>query len=204
MRAGETLRDNNNNEVCLFPLEYLHISQGEHQQYAIDFLGWGANGRVYDCPCYAPFSGSVVYTGNDHNMIFWSTNPVHCVDDTISHVTILVAHSNTAPAIVGTTIFQGALFYHTGNYGVSTGDHLHMEVALGHVRWDASGTHLLNPSHMWDVMAVNDTVIDSGMGYNWREYFPPTPPTPSKPHRFPWPVYARILREKKTYISSNN
>lgn len=204
MRAGETLRDNNNNEVCLFPLEYLHLSQGEHQQYALDFLGWGANGRIYDCPCYAPFTGSVVYTGNDHNMIFWSSNPVHCVDDTISNVTILVAHSNTAPAGIGTTFLQGTLFYHTGNYGVSTGDHLHMEVALGHVRWDPSGTHLLNPSHMWDVMAVNDTVIDSGMGYNWREYYRPTPPTPQKPHRFPWPVYARILREKKTYIPSNN
>ena len=200
MRANERLLDNTGHEVCLFPLEYMNISNPEHQQYAIDFLGWGASGRVYDCSCYAPFSGRVVYTGNDHNMIYWSTNPVRCADGNLSDVTVLVAHSNTAPSGVGTTFSQGDLWYHTGNYGVSSGDHLHMEVAKGHVMWDTSGTHLLLPSHMYDIMYKNDTIIINDNSYPWKTYTSPTPPIETKKHRFPWPCYMKMLRDKKTYI----
>lgn len=200
MTPGQRLYDRDGNEVCLFPLEYLHLSQGEHQQYAMDFLGWNANGRVYDCPCYAPFSGSVVYTGNDHNMIYWSDNPVRLVDGTLSHVSILVAHSMTAPGGVGTHYNMGDLWYHTGNYGYSFGDHLHMECALGHVTWDSSGLHLLNPAHLYNVMAVNDTVIDYGMGFNWRNYeggvVPPTPGREKK-DKFPWVLYGRKFRKRR-------
>ena len=174
MRASQRLYDGQGNEVCLYPLEYLHLSQGEHQQLAMDFLGWNSSGRVYDCPCYAPFSCEVVYTGNSHNMICWSINPVRLADGTLTHLSVLVAHSQTAPKSVGQTYIQGELWYHTGNYAsggdVSTGDHLHMEFARGHVRWDRTGMHLDNPEHMYNVVCVNDTVIDSGMGYNWKTY----------------------------------
>lgn len=199
MTPNQRLYDTQGNEVCLFPLEYLHMSQGEHQLYALDFLGWNANGRVYDCPCYAPFSGEVVFTGNDHNMIYWSSNPVRLVDGTLSHVSILVAHSDTAPAPVGTTFTQGALWYHTGNYGYSTGDHLHMEVALGHVKWDDSGQHLRNPAHMYNVMGVNDTVLDYDMGLNWRDYEGGITPTPTTKFesKFPWVLYSKKFRKRR-------
>ena len=198
MRPLQRLFDNTNHEVCLFPLEYLHVSQGEHQQYAIDFLGWNSLGRVYNCPCYAPFSGSVVYTGNDHNMIYWSTSEVRFVDGTLDYATILVAHSETAPASVGTSFVQGTLWYHTGNYGQSTGDHLHMEVAKGRVSWAVGGLHLKNPYHMWNMFAKNNTVISNGMGLNWRDYEGGVTPTPSskdkKQNGFQWVLYARKLR----------
>ena len=198
MTPLQRLWDSGGNEVCLFPLEYLHMSQGEHQLYALDFLGWNSLGRVYNCPCYAPISCEVVYTGNDHNMICWSLNPVRLVDGTLSHISILVAHSMTPPASVGSSFVQGQLWYHTGNYGHSTGDHLHMEVALGHVKWDPTGMHLNNPTHLYNVMAVNDTVIDYGMGLNWRDYdggvTPPTPGEEKKEKRFPWVLYARKFR----------
>lgn len=196
MQPLQRMWDSQGNEVCLFPLEYLHMSQGEHQLYALDFLGWNALGRVYDCPCYAPISCEVVYTGNDHNMICWSINPVRLVDGTLSHISILVAHSETPPASVGSTFVQGQLWYHTGNYGHSTGDHLHMEVALGHVKWDSTGMHLKDPAHMYNVMAVNDTVIDYGMGLNWRNYEGGvTPGEETKKKRFPWVLYARKFRQ---------
>ena len=201
MRASQRLYDGQGNEVCLYPLAYMHLSQGEHQQLAMDFLGWNQSGRVYDCPCYAPFSGEVVYNGNDHNMIYWSTNPVRLVDGTLSNVSILVAHSDTAPAPVGRTFVQGQLWYHTGNYGVSTGDHLHMEVALGHVTWNTAGTGLKDPAHIYNVMACNDTTISRGMTYDWRIYeggvVPPV--EDEKRHKFPWVLYARKLRERRLY-----
>ena len=161
MRRSQRLFDGQGNEVCLCPLEVIHLSQGEHQQYAMDFLGWDS-GRVYNCPCYAPFSCEVVYTGNSHNMICWSINPVRLADGTLTHLSVLVAHSQTPPKSVGQTYTQGELWYHTGNYAsggdYSSGDHLHMEFARGHVRWDRTGLHLDNPEHMYNVMAVNDTI----------------------------------------------
>lgn len=203
MRPLERLFDNLGNEVCLFPMEYMQVSNTEHQLYAIDFLGWNSLGRVYDCPCYAPFSGSVVYTGNDHNMIYWSSNPVRCADNTLSNLSVLVAHSNTAPASVGTSFVQGQLWYHTGNYVpnvTSFGDHLHMEVAKGHVMWDSSGLHLDNPSHMCDIVCINDTTIVSTGGYTWVEYQGGvTPPSIAIKHKFPWVLYARNLRRRRNY-----
>ena len=180
MRASQRLFDGQGNEVALFPMEYLYLSTArnpdEHQLLALDLFGWDSNGRVYDCPCYAPFSGEVVYTGNSHNMIYWSTNPVRLADGTLSHLSVLVAHSGTAPKSVGQSYTQGELWYHSGNYAsggdVSTGDHLHIEVAKGHVKWDTSGTHLKDPSHFWDCFYVNNTTISRGNNHNWRTFNP--------------------------------
>lgn len=192
------MKDSDGNEVALFPMEYLYMSQGEHQLYALDFLGWNANGRVYNCPCYAPFSCRVTYTGNDHNMICQSLNKVRFVDGTLDYATVLVAHSMTAPPRLGTIFTQGDLWYHTGNYGQSTGDHLHMEVAKGRVSWAVGGLHLKNPYHMWNMFAKNNTVISNGMGLNWRNYEGGVTPTPTskdkKQNGFRWVLYARKLR----------
>ena len=200
MEPLERLFDYEGNEVCLFPLEFMNVSNPEHQEYAIDFLGWGDFGRVFDCPLYAPFSGSIEYTGNDHNLILWSTNKVRFIDGTLDYATMLVAHSNSAPASVGTTYIQGQLFYHTGNYGVSSGDHVHMEVARGHVLWDQSGLHLENPYHLYNMLAINNTVIIESGGYTWSEYTP-TPPivVSGKRKKFPGVIYARRLREKRSF-----
>ena len=174
MQPLQRLYDSDGNEVALFPMEYLYLSTArdpdEHQLLALDFFGWNALGRAYDCPCYAPFTGRVTYTGNDHNMIFQSISPVRLADGTLSNLTVLVAHSMTAPPSVGTVVGQGQLWYHSGNYGQSTGDHLHIEVARGHVSWDSSGTHLNNPSHLWDCLYVNDTTLSRAKTYNWREF----------------------------------
>lgn len=202
MQPLQRLWDSDGNEVILFPMVDLYLSPArvppEHQLYALDFLGWDNGLRIFNCPCYAPMSCQVVYTGNDHNMICWSINPVRLVDGTLSDVSILVAHSETPPAAVGSTFVQGQLWYHSGNYGQSTGDHLHMEVALGHVTWDPTGMHLLNPAHMYDVMAVNDTVISRGGDFNWRNYdgvIPPPIEPETKKKRFPWVLYSRKLRQ---------
>lgn len=203
MQPLQRLFDDQNNEVCLFPLEYMYLSTArdpaEHQLLALDFWGWNSLGRVYDCPCYAPVSCEVKYTGNDHNMICWSLSPVRCADGTLSDITILVAHSETAPASVGTTFVQGQLWYHTGNYGQSTGDHLHMEVAKGHVLWDSSGTHLDNPSHMYDITCVNDTVLERPLDFNWIVYQGGVTPGSERKKKFPWAIYSRKLRERRNY-----
>ena len=200
MQPLQRLYDSENNEVCLFPMEYLYLSPdrvpAEHQLLAMDFLGWNSLGRVYDCPCYAPVSCQVVYTGRDHNMICWSLSPVRCADGTLSDISILVAHSDTAPGSVGTTYVQGQLWYHSGNYGQSTGDHLHMEVAKGHVMWDGTGTHLESPSHLYDIMCVNDTVLARPESFDWKTYDGPSPEDKKK-HHFPWAIYGLKFYERR-------
>ena len=199
MQPLQRLYDNLGNEVVLFPMADLYLSTArdpaEHDLYAMDFFGWDNGLRIYDCPCYAPCSCEVVYTGNDHNMICWSLRPVRLVNGTLSNISILVAHSDTAPASVGTRFVQGQLWYHTGNYGQSTGDHLHIEIALGHVTWNQGGTHLEDPAHLYDVLACNNTVISRGMGYNWRNYEDGI--TYKHRNKFPWVLYSNKLRRKR-------
>lgn len=198
MLPHQKLKTESGNEVVLFPLEYMYISQGEHSGYAMDFLGYNREGRAFNCPCYAPVSCSIVYTGNDHNAILWSDDKVLYADGTLDYLSILVAHDELAP-VLNTHFNQGDLFYHTGNYGLSTGDHLHMELARGHVKWNSEGSHLENPVHIYNTMYVNDTVMLRGLTFNWKIYLSPVPPTPTvyKKSNFKWVLYSRKLRNKR-------
>lgn len=200
MLAGDRLTNDSGNEVCLFPLSYMYITTArdpaEHQVLALDFLGWGPNGRVYNCPAYAPYSGLIVYAGNDHNEIFWSDNPVQFADGSVDYASILVAHSELDTPQVGRHYNQGDLWYHSGNYGNSTGDHLHFEIAKGHVKWNSSGTALSNPSHVYDCCYVNNTILARPLSYPWRVFEggvtpPPTPTNRFSRSSFPFYLYRR-------------
>lgn len=196
MKPYQKLVNENGNEVILYPLEYLVVSRGDHDGHAFDVLGWNAEGRVFNCPCYAPFSGVVHSTGNDHNMIFWSADKVQFADGTIDYASVLVAHSETPPGSVGTTYSQGDLWYHTGNYGISTGDHLHIEIAKGHVSWNDSGTGLNNSLSLNNGVYVNDTVIVNGGSYDWITYDAASPVPKTIKSKFKWVLYSQKIRKK--------
>lgn len=211
MLAGQTLRANDNKEVCLFPLEYMNISQGENGQYShqgtlnIDFVGWNANGRVYQCPYYAPVSCTCVAGGGADNWrVFTSTSEVHLANGNLSYITWVQMHDNNPPS-VGDTFNQGDLIGHTGTAGNVTGDHVHFNFALGtYTGWEtvSSGqTQLKNSMHMYDACYINDTVIINDENYPWLIYSGPTPPTPSifKKTKFPWVLYTRKLRQKHNF-----
>ena len=196
MRANERLVASDGYEVLLFPLEYMNISQGEHT-LAIDFLGWGAFGRILKCPYYAPCSCTCIASTGSDNRIWQSNNKVHLADGTLDYVCWVQAHDDT-PLPVGTTKSQGELIGHTGTEGITTGDHLHLNVALGtYSGWDpeTSNTRLKNSIHIYNAMYVNDTTIINGEGYNWRTWTQPTPTTRNK-NVFKWVLYARKLRMK--------
>lgn len=184
MLAGQKLVDSNNIEMCLFPMTMLYMSQSLHQLYAIDLNGFENGNRVYNCPCYAPFTCQVIYTGADHNIIFHSLDKVHFADGTIDYASILVAHSMTDVPQIGTIYQQGDLFYHTGNYGNSTGDHLHLEFARGHNRWEVN--HLKNAIPPNQICFINDTEILRDLLGGWVTgdgssiVTPPEPPTKQK------------------------
>lgn len=218
MRAGQTMVANDGYEVALFPLEYMYISQGElmpsnyshYNTYNMDFLGYDANGRVLQCPLYAPFTMKIValwdYSGS-HTVTWESTNKVHFADGSLDYMTIEFTHANNPPYhTIGDTLSQGTLCYYTGTFGQVTGDHVHICCGKGHYSGytQRTGGHydLTNRWHLYDSLYKNDTVIlyDSH-SYNWRDYSGgTTPPTPSvwPTSHFPWPLFARKFRERRT------
>lgn len=206
MRPNQKLVASDGYEVALFPCEALYLTTArdpdEHDVLALDFLPFNTAGqRITAMPCYAPFSGTIVYTGNDHNLILESDDKVHMPDGSLEYGRVLVAHSFEAP-VLGTHYNQGDLFYRTGNYGQSSGEHLHMEVA--HVssksaqKWNNGGIGIYGAIHMWLGLYVNDTILLRPEDYNWVEYTGGiTPEEEKKKHKFPWFIYAQRNRKLK-------
>ena len=190
MRAGQTLKTNDGTEVMLFPLEYLYMSQDEGGDYshigtlAIDFLGWGDNGRIYQCPYYAPCSCTCIASTESANRIWQSNAPVLLADGSVDYVCWVQAHDNN-PHSIGTVLNQGDLLGHTGTAGNVTGDHLHLNVARGkYANWEQAPPNnnwqLRNSMHIYDACYVNDTEIIRGFGHDWKTYDVPVPPGPRK------------------------
>ena len=185
MRAGDTLVASDGYEVALFPCEAMYLTTArdpaEHDVLALDFLPYNTDGqRITAMKCYAPFSGKIVYTGNDHNCILESDDLVHTPDGELKYMRVLVAHSEVAP-VLGTHYDQGDEFYTTGNYGQSSGEHLHMEVASVDSKseqyWNDSYVGIYGAIHMWDGLYTNDTVILRDGDFDWVDYdHPPYPP----------------------------
>lgn len=207
MKPGEKLTGSNGKEVLLFPLEYLYMSQGEGGDYshlgtlAIDFLGWGSNGRVYQCPYYAPCSCRCIASTESANRIWQSVDEVNLADGSTSIVTWVQAHDNN-PLPIGTVLSQGDLLGHTGTAGQVTGDHVHFNFAKGsYANWEQvppnNNWQLRNSIHIYNACYVNDTYIINGYGYDWKTYEGGVTPTPTTKNRknFPWVLYARKIRK---------
>ena len=178
MRANQRLIAQDGYEVALFPCEALYLSPArdpdEHDVLALDFLPYDTAGnRITGMLCYAPFSGTIVYTGNDHNLILESDDLVHAPDGSLKYMRVMVAHSEVAPTLHA-TYNQGDEFYTTGNYGQSSGEHLHMEVAVVDNKtdqlWNTGGIGIYGATHMWDLLYVNNTVLLRPEDYDWQEY----------------------------------
>lgn len=210
MLAGQTMVATDGYEVALFPFEYLYMSQDEGGDfshsgtYNIDFLGWGANGRIFRCPFYAPCTLKCVaiFDSSANNRVYESTNKVHLADGTLSYLTIAFGHDDNPPHNVGDIVRQGELLGRTGTTGYVTGDHTHSCCGRGRYQGytqRASGNwDLTNRIHYWNAVYTNDTVIVRGYNHNWRTYSGGVTPPIEYLNRsnFPWVLYARKLRNK--------
>ena len=208
MRAGQTLYDDDNNQVCLFPLEYMNISQGEGGSYshsgtyAVDFLGWGPNGRVYECPCYAPVDIKCVYAPSSNTYrIYESLNKVHFADGSLDYLTIWFNHGNhNANIHVGDIFPMGTKCNETGVSGQVTGDHSHIICGKGKYtgQKQVNGNWTLkNQVHIYNALFVNDTVLVNDYNYNWKTFEGGNPNPPSmKKYRFKWVLYANKFRNR--------
>ena len=211
MRAGERMVAQDGYEVALFPMPYLYMSQDEGGDYShigtynIDLLGWGANGRIYQAPIYAPCTMKVVATwlnyAGGNSVFFESVDKVHLANGQLDYLTISFGHDSNPPiTTIGQVVNQGDLCYHTGTYGNVTGDHTHTCCGQGHYQGVTSRPpenhqDLTNRIHYWEALYVNDTTIVRGFNHNWVEWTGPTP-TPTPPRsKFKWVLYSRKFRE---------
>lgn len=207
MRANQRLVANDGYEVLLFPLDYLYISQDEGGDfshdgtYNMDFLGWNQNGRVYNCPYYAPCKCRLVYQDVASAYNIWnSVNMVHTPLG-LMYVCFMVVHDDNLPYSVGDVINQGDVLGHTGSSGDATGDHLHLNVASGTYQGQEQVPpknywQLKNSEHIYDMMYVNYTTVVQGYNHNWRTYNGGVTGNYIK-SKFPWVLYARKLRSKR-------
>lgn len=213
MRALERMIASDGYEVMLFPLPYMNISQGEGEAYShagtynIDFLGWGANGRIYQAPYYAPCSCRCVAAWSatdDNGRIYESLDKVHTPNG-LQYVTFLFFHDDNPLSILGSTYRQGDLIGHTGTTSHVTGDHVHFNTANGtyagyeHVPPDNQG-QLVNSTHVYDICYVNDTILVNDYNYNWQTYNGGITPSDRKKSNFKWVLYANKLRNKNLTI----
>ena len=212
MTAGQRMVGSDGKEVMLFPLPYMYISQGEGESFshagilAIDFLGWNANGRVYNAPMYAPCSCTCIATIDAYNQgrIFQSNDVVHTPNG-LEYVTFMCFHDNNPIASVGDTFTQGDIFAHTGTAGDVTGDHTHFNCANGqYAGWENvppdNNGELINSEHIYDICYVNDTVLIEDYNYNWQNYQGGHIPSDTTKGKFPWVLYANKLRKRSNFI----
>lgn len=205
MLAGQKKIAPDGYEVALFPCEAMYLTEArnppEHDVLALDFLPRNTEGaRISPMNVYAPFSGSIVYTGADHNCILESDDFVHFPNGERAKMRVLVAHSWNAPTL-GAHYNQGDLFYTTGNYGQSQGEHLHIEIAYAEGRyWNADGIGLNQGLHMWEGLYVDDTVLLRTGDFDWKEYGHTPSPTPTTDSNF-MAVYNSIYNVKRKEVN---
>ena len=209
MRANQRLVAQDGYEVLLFPLEYMYISQGEggstsHQgTYNIDFLGWGRNGRVYNCPYYAPCKCKLVYKNTTSAYNIWDSVDMVHTPLGLMKVCFMVIHDDNLPYNIGDVINQGDILGHTGSSGYAYGDHLHLNVASGNYEGQEqvppdNQWQLKNSEHIYSMMYVNDTNIVDGDNYPWTVYNGGVTPISNNFKKFPWVIYSRKLRKLRS------
>lgn len=224
MIANQKMYDGNGKQVALFPLVSFIISQADTETYshnpsrywATDYLGYNESGnRVYRAPCYAPVDIKLIWFDASYPVAVWeSLEKVHLANNMIDYLTILVYHDNDyANGVyhVGDIKRQGEIFNKTGtmNHGQTVGDHMHLETGYGRFTNPNNHYHIensggVNRLHNYDALFINDTIPRHTSyyptEYPWKTFQggSPTPPGENKEHHFPWVLYARKLRDKRS------
>lgn len=207
MIAYQTMVANDGYEVSLFPFEYMYMSQDEGGDYShsgtynIDFLGWGANGRVFQCPFYAPCTLRCVdiWDANSNTRVYQSVNKVHLANGHLNYLTIMFSHDDNPPHNVGDIVSQGTILGRTGTTGYVTGDHTHSCCGEGTYQGftdRGNGNYdLTNRIHYWDATYVNDTTIIEGYGHNWKLYTSPI--FDIKKHKYKFILFSNYIKKIK-------
>lgn len=150
-----------------------------------------------DDSVYAPFDCKIVriYAGDEHSVFFESVSEVDLADGSSGYITMLLAHDNDISDLEysfqtdpNRVFRQGEVIYQMGNYGESSGIHVHVEVARGQYsavknQWASVWAFVRDKSNVMDPDDVfylpSEMEIVNAGGYSWTRLG--SDPTPAKP-----------------------
>ena len=178
--SGSGGSNSDGRQLAVLPIDYVHVTQGEYgpfshfrgsgQELAIDFIF-----PTNRYPAKAPFDIEVMDRRDNYATVVWkNTRPVMGANGVkYDQLHIIVIHDwNFKDYKIGDKRKKGEVFYHsgseTGGGGVSTGDHLHLEVMKGHkYQFPPPSSNQLHIYDVFDTKHVT-TWVDKG-GYTWLE-----------------------------------
>lgn len=136
MKAGQTLIADDGHEVLLFPLSSLYITQTSSPSSFSHCCGhpFDCVGTVLKQSYYAPCT-CVLYYANDAsvgNSRSWVSKSEVWTPYGLGYFCFQFTHDNNPPySNIGQVVKQGQLIGHTGTAGFVTGDHVHIDQAVG-------------------------------------------------------------------------
>ena len=178
--SGSGGSNSDGRQLAVLPIDYVHVTQGEYgpfshfrgsgQELAIDFIF-----PTNRYPAKAPFDIEVMDRRDNYATVVWkNTKPIMGANGVkYDQLHIIVIHDwNFKDYKIGDKRKKGEVFYHsgseTGGGGVSTGDHMHLEVMKGHkYQFPPPSSNQLHIYEVFDTKHVK-TWVDKG-GYTWLE-----------------------------------
>lgn len=178
---GYKLKTPSNVEVAVFPGVNINITQGANAPYSHAGTKNTDNASgVGMRDLYAPCKLKVVsnQTSGGYGIVIYHTvEPVLKANGTIGHFTLVCMHDNASDRWTLNSIYeQGDNFYTEGDAdpsGLTTGVHVHMELAHGHETSRVLGVggryHIKNPCYIDEIFFRNGaTVINQNASGTWK------------------------------------
>lgn len=157
-------------EMAIFVAESLVVTQGAYDEYshmeqnALDIQPTEAMVR-------APFNATIVRIDATelacNGVWIQSNDMVRYADGTYDYMTVLFMHDNDISDLsVGQGVAQGEYFYHSGDYGISSGKHVHLACYRGRYH---SGMRLGSGDVFAEdaLFLPDDTYIYNDYGLDW-------------------------------------
>lgn len=167
----EGVVNQNGEEMAIFVAESLVVTQGAYDDYshmdqnALDIQP--TEGMVR-----APFNATIVRIDASeaacNGVWLQSNNMVRYADGTYDYMTVLFMHDNSISDLsVGQGVAQGEYFYHSGDYGVSSGKHVHVACYRGQYH---SGMRLGSGDVFAEdaLFLPDDTYVYNDYDLNWK------------------------------------
>lgn len=194
MKAGQKL-EKDGNEVCLFPMETMNITQwsspSEYSHCCGHPFDNAISGQVR-VSVYAPFSCHLIHTYPSGNTRVYQSDNEVWTPSGLKTVVVSFTHDPNPPT--ETRYKQGDLIYHTGTAGMATGDHVHIDqsftigaglVSYGIVCSYGNECYALSGSEVPNnVFYVNDTNIVNSYGQEWKTFDGGDVPTPEPSYKY--------------------
>lgn len=191
MYKGQTLYDDDGNQVMLFPLDVMNITQWHGSGTYSHYCGceFDTVGTTTQYPVYAPCDCHVIYKydtyASGYTRLYTNDKKVVTPNGVYDVGTVVFGFTHRDSVLDQESFKQGEHIYNTGTSGSAQGDHVHIDqsftanaqlvpCSVSGMSWYINGS--VEPYLFW---YVNDTDIKNDWGQDWKTFEGGSPtPTP--------------------------